>query len=142
MKMKKLLLLLPFLTLVCLAGVLYAQNDHYPQFMEMGNRAYAGEKYDLAISYYQSALDDNPDCWQAYVGLGNCYYYKKKYKDSLQAYEKAIKMNPGNDELENFVQFLRKKIGVTALPTVTPTPLPNALPGLPPLQLPGNTNPK
>ena len=142
MKKKRLFFLLPFFTLMSLAGVLYAQNDHYPEFMEMGNRAYASEKYDLAIGYYQSALDDKPDCWQAYVGLGNCYYYKKKLKDSLQAYEKALKMNPGNDEVIRFVQFLRKKIGATALPTPTPSPLPNALPGLPPLQLPGDTNPK
>ena len=118
------------------AGVLHAQNDHYPQFMEMGNRALGGEKYDLAIDYYQSALDDKPDCWQAYVGLGNCYYYQKKLKESLKAYEKALQLNPGNTELIKFIQFLRAKLAVGAQPTPTPTRPLQVLPGLPALPPP------
>ena len=118
-----------------------AQNDHYPQYMEMGNKAYNDQKYDLAMEYYNSAIDDNIDCWQAYVGLGNCFYYQKKYKDSLKNYEKALKMNPGNSELVKFVNFLRGKVGVLAAPTPTPTVIPQALPaGLPPLPLPGGVN--
>ncbi len=99
-----------------------------------------GEKYDLAVEYYNSAIDDNPDCWQAYVGLGNCSYYQKKYKESLKNYEKALKMDPDNSELVKFVQFLRAKIGPSALPT--PTPVSPALPaGLPALPPPGSTLP-
>ncbi len=123
-------------------GAALAQNDHYPQFMEMGNKAYNNEKYELAMDYYNSAIDDNPDCWQAYVGLGNCFYYRKKYKDSLKSYEKALKMNPGNSDLMKFVQFLRGKVGLLAVPTPTPTAIPQALPaGLPPLPLPGAAPP-
>lgn len=131
-----------FLLWVASPARLHAQNDHYPQYMEMGNTAYNGQKYDLAMEYYNSAIDDNPDCWQAYVGLGNCYYYQKKYKDSLKNYEKALKMDPDNSELVKFVQFLRAKVGVLAAPTPTPTAIPQALPaGLPPLPLPGGVNP-
>jgi tetratricopeptide (TPR) repeat protein len=122
-----------FLLFLCPAGWAFAQNDHYPQFMEMGNRAYDAEKYDLAIDYYQSAIDDNPDCWQAYVGLGNCYYYKKKLPESLKAYQKALKINPDNSELTRFIQFLKSKMGTTAYPTPTPTVVPTPVPGLPPL---------
>jgi tetratricopeptide (TPR) repeat protein len=109
--------------------------------MEMGNKALAGEKYDLAIEYFQSAIDDNPDCWQAYVGLGNCYYYKKKLQDSLKAYEKALKINPDNSELTRFIRFLKTKLGVAAAPTPTPTVGVLPLPGLPPLPPGGVINP-
>src|SRR5579859_3195325 len=98
--MKKHFLL--FLLLGCPLAA-FAQNDHYPQFMEMGNKAYATEKYDLAMEYYESAIDDNPDCWQAYVGMGNCYYYQKKLKLSLDAYQKALKINPDNGDLVKFI---------------------------------------
>lgn len=120
----------------------WAQNDHYPEYMQMGNQALASEKFDLAIDYFNSAIEDKEDCWQAYVGLGNCYYYKKKFKDALMNYEKALKIHPDNPDLTRFVQNLRTKLGIypTPTPVPTPTPLPYGapLPGLPPLPLPNN----
>lgn len=136
--MKKLLFLLflPFLSILA-PQLLWAQNDHYPQYMEMGNQAYASEKFALAMDYYLSAIDDKEDCWQAYVGLGNCLYFQKKYKDALKNYEKALKINPNNPDLARFVQNLRSKLGVVPTPTPIPTVAPLApLPGLPPLPPP------
>ena len=115
------------------AGTLRAQNDHFPQFMEMGNTAYNNKSYDLAMDYYNSAIDDKDDCWQAYVGLGNCLYFKKKFKDALKNYEKALKINPDNSELAKFVEVLRRKLGVYPTPTPSPRLSPASLPGLAPL---------
>ena len=95
----------------------------------------------MALGYYNSAIYDNLDCWQAYVGLGNCYYYLKKYKDSLKNYEKAMKMDPDNGELVKFVQFLRTKVAPAVLPTPTPTAAPAMPGGLPPLPPPGSALP-
>ena len=114
-------------------GTLRAQNDHYPEFMEMGNLAYNGQKYDLAIDYYQSAIDDKEDCWQAYVGLGNCAFYQKRYKDALKYYEKAYKIDPDNGELAKFVSYLRSKVAVAPTPTPLPRWAPAPLPALAPL---------
>jgi tetratricopeptide (TPR) repeat protein len=134
MKHLKILALLSLL-LNGFAGPASAQ-DHYPQYMQMAKRAFDNQKYELAVSYYESAIDDKSEYWQAYVGLGNCYYYLKRYKDSLKNYEKALQMNPNNPNLLQFIQFLKTKMGVVALPTPTPTPTapPPSLPaGLPPL---------
>jgi hypothetical protein len=98
-----------------------AQYDHFPQFMDNAKRAYMNEKYDLALEYYQSAIEDKSDGWQAYVGLGNCYYYMKKPKEALKAYEKALSINPDNPTLVRFVQALRARMGVLLIPP-TPTP--------------------
>jgi tetratricopeptide (TPR) repeat protein len=107
--------------------------------MEMGNQAYASEKFALAMDYYISAIDDKEDCWQAYVGLGNCLYFQKKYKDALKNYEKALKINPNNPDLTRFVQNLRFKLGVVPTPTPVPTAVPlTPLPGLPPLPPPAS----
>ncbi len=122
--------------LFCLIGMkstIWAQDDHYPEFMNMGNRAYLNQKYDMAIEYYQSAVDDKEDCWQAYVGLGNCYYYQKKFKDSLKAYEKALKINPDSADLTRFVVFLRAKLGIYPTPTPGPRAIPTPFPTLSPL---------
>jgi tetratricopeptide (TPR) repeat protein len=134
-QMKKYILI--FLILV--GGFLpaQAQNDHFPQFMEMANQAYASQKFSLAMDYYNSAIEDKQDGWQAYVGLGNCLYYQKKFKEALKNYERALKINPDNPELNRFVGNLRFKLGM--LPTPTPVPVLAPLPGLPPLPL-SNSN--
>jgi tetratricopeptide (TPR) repeat protein len=132
------------LLLVFIAGFTaqaQAQNDHYPQFMEMGNRAYNNQKYDLAVDYYQSAIEDKDDCWQAYVGLGNCAFYRKKYKDALKNYEKAYKINPDNSELARFVAYLRSKLGAAPTPTPVPRWSPPPLPALAPLPSLGSVTP-
>ena len=121
--------------LTFIASPVSAQNDHYPQFMDMGNRAYNNQNYDLAKDYYQSALDDNSDCWQAYVGLGNCEYAKRNFKEALKNYEKALKMHSDNPTLTQFLQALRYKMGIFPTPTPTPVPIsPTPVPGalLPP----------
>jgi tetratricopeptide (TPR) repeat protein len=143
-KMKKSLFTGSFLFLLLnLPPPAQAQNDHYPQYLDMGNRAYNNQKFDLAVDYYQSALDDKNDCWQAYVGLGNCYYYEKKFKEALDNYQKALKIKPDNPELEKFVAFLKVRLGVVPRPTPTPVPKPllTPIPGLPPLPPPGPVTP-
>lgn len=127
---------LALLGLMSLAGPALAQNDHYPQYMIMGNTAYNNQRYDLAIEYYESAIDDNQDWWPAYVGLGNCYFAKKKLKDALKNYEKAFKINPDNPTLARFLNNLRYKMGIVP----TPTPMPsNAMP--PPFPVPSQPPP-
>jgi len=107
----------------------------------MGNKALANKSFDLALDYYNSAIDDKDDCWQAYVGLGNCYYFQKKYKDSLKNYEKALKINPNNGELVKFIQFLKTKMGLYSIPTPVPTWTPIPVPTLVPLPPLGSTPP-
>lgn len=136
--MKKILIIAAGLLWVSLAAPAAAQYDHYPQFMDNANRAYMNEKYDLAMEYYGSAIEDKADGWQAYVGLGNCYYYKKKPKEALKAYEKALSLNPDNPTLARFIQALRARMGVLAFPP-TPTPvrfMPTPTPTLIPLPSP------
>lgn len=115
-----------------LTAPLWAQNDHYPQFMQMANTAYGSQKYELAIEYFQAAIDDNSDWWPAYVGLANCYYAQKKYKDALQNYETALKMHPDNPTLSRFLDAFRRKLN-----TPTPTPVPLRYQTTPLPQLPG-----
>lgn len=107
-----------------MTGWVWAQNDHYPEFMEMANKAYADKKIDLALTYYQAAADDNEDYWPAYQGLGSCYYLKGKKKEALKAFEKALSLNPDNPQISRFVQALRKLLGLAPLPTPTPTAIP------------------
>jgi len=96
-------------------GAAQAQ-DHYPDYMKMALKAFQNKNYDLAIGYYESALDDKQDYWPAYQGIGVCYYYKRKNKDALKAFETALKLNPGNARLTAFIDYLRRQLATPKVP--------------------------
>jgi len=93
---KYLFIIVGTLLIACSSSRVLAQNDHYPQYMQMALVAYNNNHYDLAITYYESALDDNVDWWPAFLGLGNCYYAKGKINEALKNYSQALKMHPDN----------------------------------------------
>jgi len=98
---------------ILLAGMVcpVLAQDHFPEYMKMARQAFDAKKYDLAIGYYESALDDRNDYWAAYQGIATCHYYKGRKKDALKFFEKALKFNPGNAQLKAFVEALRKQLG-------------------------------
>jgi tetratricopeptide (TPR) repeat protein len=104
--------LLLFGLLLAVVSPLSAQ-DHYPEYMQMALVAYNNKSYDLAISYYHSALEDKPGHWPAYQGIGSCYYMKGNKKAALKAFEKALKINPRNTALAAYVQALRRELGAS-----------------------------
>jgi tetratricopeptide (TPR) repeat protein len=89
----------------------------------MGTRAFEKKQYDLAISYYNSAIDEDINYWPAYQALGTVFYIKKDYKDTLKNFEKALELNPDSATLRKFVNGLRTYMHIAPLPTPTPTPV-------------------
>ncbi len=110
------------------SGLAWAQNYHCQDYMRLAQRAYQSKKVDMALEYYQAAADDNEQYWQAFQGLGTCYYLKGKKKDALTAFEKAYQLNPGNNALLQFIQALRRVLGMLPLAIPTPTPVVNSMP--------------
>ena len=98
---------------------------HAPDYVRMGTQAFHNKQYDMAISYYNSAIDENIDYWQAYQALGTVYYYKKNYKEAERNFEKALELNPDSAPMRKFVNALRAYLHMPALPAPTPTPTPN-----------------
>lgn len=100
-------------------GTVLAQ-DHYPDYMKMALKAFQNKNYDLAIGYYESALDDKQDYWPAYQGIGICHYYKRNNKEALKAFEKALKLvpndSPGRARLLAFIDHLRKQAVAPVVP--------------------------
>ena len=52
------------------------------------------QKYELALSDYNKAININPNYAKAYLNRGNLYHNQQKYELALADYNKAIKINP------------------------------------------------
>jgi tetratricopeptide (TPR) repeat protein len=66
------------------------------EYFTKGNNAYNNELYELAIEYYQKAIDINPNYADAYLNMGVAYYEQKNYPQAIQYYQKAIEINSNN----------------------------------------------
>ncbi|MCA2725390.1 MAG: tetratricopeptide repeat protein, partial [Microcystis sp. M048S1] len=63
-------------------------------YYNRGNLYYYQQKYDLALSDYDKAIELNPNYAYAYYNRGNLYKNLQKYELALADYDKAIELNP------------------------------------------------
>ncbi|MBR0420783.1 MAG: hypothetical protein IJI66_16600 [Erysipelotrichaceae bacterium] len=56
----------------------FVKTDNSEAYIKRAEPFLSEEKWDQAAEYYNKALDENPDSWQAYFGL---FLSKNKYKD-------------------------------------------------------------
>jgi len=75
--------------------------------LSMGNQALTNRDYNGALQYYQAAIAADPNSAAAYQGEGTCYYYLGQKAQALQAYQMALQLNPGNAQLQSFVNSLK-----------------------------------
>ncbi|HTA84380.1 MAG TPA: tetratricopeptide repeat protein [Bacteroidia bacterium] len=77
--------------------------------LDSANKAYSGEKYDKAITMYNSFINDGYESSQVYFNLGNCYYRKADYARAILNYEKAKKLNPSDADIQFNLQIANLK---------------------------------
>ncbi len=75
---------------------------------EKANNLYQKEKYEQAISGYESILATKQHSAELYFNLGNCYYKLNKVAPAIYNYEKALVLNPEDAEVKNNLKFAQK----------------------------------
>ena len=81
--LNKFIFLLLFTTLPLAA----AGNDAK---LKKGVEAYQNERWDEALSYFQAAVDEDPENPQLQFNLGSALYKKERYEDAAAAFEKSL----------------------------------------------------
>lgn len=108
------------------------------EYKESGLALYRAGQYSKAVTFFQNAVQANPNDWETYQGLGNTYYKMNDISSALAAYQKSLQLNPNNPALQTFVNNLQGSVSsnnvatnnvgtnnVTTLQEVTtPTPTP------------------
>ena len=74
---------------------------HAPDFVRMGTQAFHNKQYDMAISYYNSAIDEDIDYWPAYQALGNRLLHQKKLQGSPEEFSESVRTQSHNEPLRN-----------------------------------------
>jgi len=78
----------------------------------LGIEAVADEKYQEAIAYYQTAIDNYPPedkfhLNETYNNLGTAYYQLKKFKEAKEVWEKALVLLPSDHMVKrNLFEFI------------------------------------
>ena len=61
-----------------------------------------------AIQYFQAALQERPDYWQAYQFMGEAYYQSANRTEALLDMELSLRLNPQNPDLRDFMKRIKR----------------------------------
>lgn len=83
----------------------HAQTEKYEQLFAKGNEAYIAERYDEAITYFQTILGEGVHSPELYLNLGNAYLKNKNIAASILYYERGLVIDPTNERILNNLSF-------------------------------------
>jgi len=86
-------------TLACTSG-------NYVACYNLGSALFQKGRVDEAITYYQKALQINPDCSEAHNNLGEALCQKGKVDEAIVHFQKALENQPDNAEAHNNLAWL------------------------------------
>jgi tetratricopeptide (TPR) repeat protein len=88
-------------------------SDHNVLY-NIGTNYYNLGKYEEALRYYQRSVEIKEDFLDGLYQLGLACLTTTKYKESIEAFEKYLKYDTESgraDQVKNFIEFLKTKIG-------------------------------
>ncbi len=93
---------------LCLSVVVvnaYSQTEELTSVFEEANRLYLEQKYDAAISRYESVIKNGYESGGVYFNLGNAYFKSGKIQNAILNYERAKKIIPNDDDVNFNLQL-------------------------------------
>lgn len=106
---------------LCLSVVVvnaYSQTEELTSVFDGANRLYLEQKYDAAISRYESILKNGYENGEIYFNLGNAYFKSGKIQHAILNYERARKLIPNDDDVNFNLQLANVQLidNVEAIP--------------------------
>jgi len=85
-----------FITLLTL---FYSLLGYSQSTIEIGNKAYLDEHYEIAIQNYLESISNNNKSSDLFYNLGNSYFKTNEIGEAIWAYEQALKIDPSNIDI-------------------------------------------
>lgn len=70
-----------------------ADADRWLEKKELGDPAFC-----MAVSFYTSAINNDPTCFQAYMKRGAAYSQLKKFNKAISDFSRALELKPNDEE--------------------------------------------
>jgi tetratricopeptide (TPR) repeat protein len=90
------------------------QNQELKNLLSKGNSAAWDQTWGDAASYYQQALEIDPENFKAILNLGLAYFEMHDYASSLESYSKAVGINSDDPAPYEKMFLIYKEIGQPA----------------------------
>jgi len=90
------------------------QNQELKNLLSKGNSAAWDQTWGEAASYYQQALEIDPENFKAILNLGLAYFEMHDYAASLESYSKAVGINSDDPAPYEKMFLIYKEIGQPA----------------------------
>jgi len=90
------------------------QNQELKNLLSKGNSAAWDQTWGDAASYYQQALEIDPENFKAILNLGLAYFEMHDYAASLESYSKAVGINSDDPAPYEKMFLIYKEIGQPA----------------------------
>lgn len=103
------------LSFVCLAS---SQTEELTTVFDQANKLYMEQKYDAAITQYESIIKNGYENGEIYFNLGNAYYKSGKIQHAILQYERAREFIPNDEDL----QFNLRLVNAQLIDKVEPIP--------------------
>jgi tetratricopeptide (TPR) repeat protein len=85
------------------------RNEFIKALIAHGGNSFAKGNYPQAIAAYTEAVKLSPNSFEAVFGLAKSLFRNGEYSKALNAAQSAFKVDPGNREIQSFLQELRKQ---------------------------------
>ncbi len=97
----------------------YTSNDYY----QAGLNFYQQKDYTKAIQYFKTAVQMDPNNWQAYQVLGSSYYQSGDTPNALSAFDQSLQIHPDNPGLKSYTDHLHaQNVAASTAPTLATAP--------------------
>jgi tetratricopeptide (TPR) repeat protein len=87
-----------------------AEERDYELTNHLGRALNNLERYEEAVEQFLSVADEGKvdPLWQYRIGFA--YYYLDRYEEALRAFEAADRLEPGDEEIQEFLELIRDKL--------------------------------
>lgn len=78
--------------------------------LDSANAAYAKNKFDLSIKYYEQIVSNGYESAEVYYNIGNAYYKNNHLPQAILNYERARKLSPSNEDIIYNLKMANNKL--------------------------------
>ncbi|MEN3187033.1 MAG: tetratricopeptide repeat protein [Atribacterota bacterium] len=76
-----------------------------------GFQFFSKGKFAEALPFFENAVKEDSDYWEAYLAIGECHYHLRHYEEAIEAFKQVIRIEPHYAEAHYGLRLTYLKTG-------------------------------